>query len=742
MAETREKEIHLLDYWHVVLKRRWVVYTSLAVVVSVVTLGSFLQRPVYTATTRLQIEQNMPKILPFQDVMSSVPDLRNDFYQTQYGLIQSRRVAREVIDSLHLADLEEFTVAAPKTAALDQSEAKRIDRFLKKLAVTPVRNSRLVDIAFSSHDRVLAAKVANRVADTYIAFNSQAQYNTTERATTSLTHQIANLQDEIDVKEKRLQAYARDNQIVALSDTQNIALKKLNDLSDSYTRAQADRIAREARYAALRDASPADLPEVLDSRLIQDLTAKYAELTRQQAELSQKFKPDWPEMVRLKNQVAETEDRLDFDRKAIYDQVLGAAEGAYRAARNQEQFLKSALDEQKRLSQEANLKEIDYNNLKAEIANQRATLEALVKRQSETSSSAGLNDLVASNVRIVDVAEVPDKPSSPKIKLNILLSLVTGLGLGIGLAFFFEYLDKSVKTPEEILQAGGIPAIGLVPAMRPDGIGLRVIKAEGGAGAEGRGPRVELISHEDAKSKISEAFREVRTALLVSQAGGPPKTILITSAYPGEGKTAVAVNLAITLTQIGRRVLLVDADLRRPRIHKIFQVSNARGLSTCLSGAGMAWPEPLTSPIPRLDLIPSGPMPPNPADLLDSDRFGQLQRELLEHGYDHIVYDSPPVLPVADPVIMGARMEAVALVVLAGVTSRDALAHVVRRMQQVKARTVGAILNRADLAAQAYYYGYSYKRYYYGDEDKPQTPPAAASPAARPEARRDRSIPI
>src|SRR5213594_806698 len=734
MGERQEKEIHLLDYWHVVLKRRWIVYTSLAVVVSVTTLGSFLQRPIYTATTRLQIEQNTPKILPFQDVMSSVPDYRNDFYQTQYGLIQSRRVAREAIDSLHLADLEEFRVSLPRRTSNgpvpeEQAEVKRIDKFVKKLMVTPVRNSRLVDIAFASHDRMLAAKVANRVADTYIAFNSAAQYNTTERATTSLAHQIANLQDEIDVKEKKLQAYARDNQIVALSDKQNIPLKKLNDLSDSYTRAQAERIAQEARYAALRDARPTDLPEVLDSRLIQDLVAKYAELTRQQAELSQKFKPDWPAMVRLRREIEETEERLETERKGIYEQVLGAAESAYRSARNQEQYLKSALDEQKHLSQDANLKEIDYNNLKAEITNRRSTLEALVKRQSETSSSAGLNDLVASNVRIVDVAEVPNRPSSPRIALNILLSLVTGLGLGIGLAFFFEYLDKSVKTPEEILQAGGIPAIGLVPALRAEGTGLRVVKTDGGENS--RGQLVELISHEDSKSKISEAFREVRTALLVSQAGGPPRTILITSAHPGEGKTAVAINLAITLAQIGRHVLLVDADLRRPRIHKIFQVSNTQGLSTCLSGSAAVWPVPLKSQIQRLDLIPSGPMPPNPADLLDSDRFAQVQREFQEQGYEHIIYDSPPVLAVADPVIVAARMDAVALVVLAGVTSRDALAHVVRRLQQVKARAVGAILNRADLASQAYYYGYSYKRYY-GD-DKPEAPPAATQ-----EPRRDR----
>jgi polysaccharide biosynthesis transport protein len=372
--------------------------------------------------------------------------------------------------------------------------------------------------------------------------------------------------------------------------------------------------------------------------------------------------------------------------------------------------------------------------LKSEIANQRGTLEALVKRQSETSSSAGLNDLVASNVRIVDVAEPPNRPSSPKILLNILLSVITGLGLGVGLAFFFEYLDKSVKTPEDILQSGGIPAIGLVPALRAEGGGLRVIRTEAGDGSHGS--PVELISHEDSKSKISEAFREVRTALLVSQPGGPPKSILVTSAYPGEGKTAVAINLAITLAQIGRRVLLIDADLRRPRIHKVFGIPNTQGLSTCLSASSVLWPEPVPSPIQRLDLVPSGPMPPNPADLLDSDRFWQVLSECKEQGYDHIIYDSPPVLLVADPVIMAARMDAVALVVLAGVSSRDALAHVVRRLQQVKARVVGAILNRADLASQPYYYGYSYKRYY-GEEEKPQAPPAG-----RAEPRRDRSAQV
>lgn len=738
--ETQEREIHLLDYWRILVKRRWVVFTSLTVLVATVTLGSFLAEPVYTATTRLQIESSAPNVLPFQEVLASAPDQRNDFYQTQYGLIQSRRVAREAIASLALDRHPEFRVEPPARArpGLTPEEAvegKRIDVFLKKLKVSPVRNSRLVDVSFSSHDRSLAAKAANRIAETYIAFNSEARYNTSERATASLAYQIANLQEEIDSKEKELQAYAREHGIIPLSEKQNISAKKLNDLNDAYTRAQASRIEAEARYAALREAGPDDLPEVRENKLIQELTAKAAELERRHAQMSEKYKPDWPEMVRLRSEMEETRDRIASERRSIYGQVVGAAEGAYRAARNEEGYLRTAFEGMKRESQDIGLKEIQYNNLKAEVANRRETLEALVKRQGETASSIGVTDVAAGNIRIVDHAEVPTRPSSPKLLLNLLLSLITGLALGVGLAFFFDYLDKSVKTPEEVTESTGVPSLGWVPAERSEGARLKLVRRRGPGGVRvqvvrtiGRaveGINVETIAHEDPRSKISEAFREVRTALLVSQPGGPPRTILVTSAQPGEGKTVVAVNLAITLAQIGRRVLLVDADLRKPRLHKLFRVANQHGLTHYLSGTGPLRTRPCETPVPGLDVLPSGPLPPNPADLLDSERLAQLQRDFDVQGYDHVLYDSPPVLAVADPCILAGRVEAVVLVVQAGVTARDALAHAVGRLQQVKARIVGGVLNQVDLAQQSYY-GYSYKRYYHYEAE-------AAAPKARPD---------
>lgn len=715
MSDPQEKQIHLLDYWQILVKRRWVVFTALTVVVATVALGSLMQVPIYTATTRLQIEQNAPNVQPFQEVLSTVPNnFRDDFYQTQYGLIQSRSVARDVINSLDLAQHPEFDFEAPEEPRPgltpdEIAEAMRVKMLLGRLTVTPVRNSRLVDISFSSADPSLAAAVANRVAETYIAFNSELRYNTSTRATTSLAHQIANLQEQIDTQEQKLQAYARENGIVALSEKQDISVKNLNDLNDDFTRVRAERIEKEARYAALRESGPGDLTEVLQSQTIKELATNLAELTGRWAELSQKFKPDWPEMVRLDHEIAEAQAHLDAERRNVYEQVLGAAESAYRSSRNEEAKLKEALEEQTRQVQEFSVKEIEYNNRKAEIANRRSTLDALLKRQAETGSAAGLSDIQAGNLRIIDPAEVPASASSPRTLRNIAMALVAGLALGIGLAFFFDYMDRSVKSTEEMHQASGVPSIGLIPAYRPSRAGLRVIRAAKGNIAPVSG--IEMIAHEDPQSVISEAFREVRTALLVSQAGGPPRKVLITSAHPGEGKTSVTVNLAITLAQIGHRVLLVDADLRRPRLHTITGCSNERGLSNYLADAGTPWPEPMATHIENLSVIPSGPLPPNPADLLNSERFQAVQKEMEAQGFDQIIYDSPPVLAVADPSIIAGQADAVVIVAQAGSTARDGLGHAVARLRRVTSRIIGGVLNRADRDLQASYYGDQYRGY-------------------------------
>jgi capsular exopolysaccharide synthesis family protein len=664
-------------------------------------LRSMLMEPVYRAKATLQIERANPNVLPFQRLTTDEGAMFYGFYETQYGLITSRRVAREVIRSLGLDKHPEFAMTAPSSVdpgltAEEVIEGARISKFLVALEVAPVSKSRLVDLSFKSTDRVLAARAANAVAETYMALNTQAGYNTTEQASTSLAGEVETLQREIEEKEKRLQAYAAEHGIIPINETQDITLKNLTDLSKAHTEAQAVRIEKESRFEALGQAAPADVDEVAGSRIIGELSAKKDDLAKRLAQLSEMYGPAWPEISRVQGEIQETERRLERERTAVFRQVLGAAEADYRAARMEEESLAREIEELKGRNQALSLKEIEYRTLKSEIENRRKTLEAIQRRQGEARSSAGLNDLASSNVRIVDRAEVPLGASEPKLWKNFILSLVGGLGLGLALVFFFEYLDKSVKTEEDLETATGVPALGIIPASKADGARLRLVKAANGGSDEARAGGVGMIAHENPQSKVSESVREMRTTLLVSRPGGPPRTILVTSSQQEEGKTSVASNLAITLAQMGRRVLLVDADMRRPRQHLVFGLPNDAGLSSALSGDGTEALTVCPTPVAGLDVMTSGPIPPNPADLLNSEAFESVLGKLSTAGFDHIIFDSPPVLAVADPCIIAGKMDSVVIVAWAGVTGRDALAHTVGRLRQVKARITGAVLNKAD----------------------------------------------
>ncbi|HXI04659.1 MAG TPA: polysaccharide biosynthesis tyrosine autokinase [Candidatus Saccharimonadales bacterium] len=731
MTEADGGELHILDYWRILVKRQWIVYTCLAVTVTTVMLRSLLMEPVYTATATLQIERMNPKVLPFQSVTDDGGDFFYGFYETQYGLITSRRVAREVIRKLDLANHPEYKIEEPSRVAsgltsADVVEGARISRFLANLSVAPVNNSRLVNVSFSSHDRALTARAANAVAETYMEFNARSTYNTTEQASSSLATQVASLQKEIEEKETRLQDYARKNGITPVGENQDITLKNLTDLSKAWTEARAVRIEKEARLDALREAKPSEVDEVAASRVIGDLSAKSVELGRRQAELTEKYGPEWPELQRVRGEMREIDGRLEAERSKVYEQVLGSALADYRAAKKEEDYLASSLDSLKKQSQDLGLKEIEYKTLKGEIDNRRQTLASLQRRQSEASSSAGLNDLASSNVRIVDRAEVPLGASKPQLRVNFLLSLVSGLGLGLGLAFLFEFLDKSVKSGEDVLAVTALPALGVIPISRPSDARLRLVKTNGGHDAS-EGRKVGQITHENPGSRISEAIREVRTTLLVSRPGGPPRTILVTSALPGEGKTSVACNLAISLAQPGRRVLLVDADMRKPRLSWIFGLADGPGLSCLLSSTDGGAPAIRRTVVDGLDLLDSGPPPPNPADLLGSEHFNEIGASLCAMGYDHIVFDSPPVLAVADACTMASRMDSVVLVVWAGVTGKDALAHAVGRLRQVKAKVTGTVLNKAE-RGDRYYGRYAYR--YSSRRESPEEGEEQAAPPA------------
>ncbi len=714
-----DRQVHLMEYWQVLTRRRWIIYSAVLMVTGLVTLGSFLSRPMYTATAQLQVEKFSPNVLPFQDVLTSYSDWRDDFHETQLRLIQSRTVARIAARNETLWKEAQFEVPpGPDDQPLDEMERELLVAQMVQggMNASLIRNSRLINISYESSDAEMAARVANAIADAYIEFNMQTAYNTSEQATQSMSRLVEKLRDEIDEKERALQEYAREREIIPLDERQDVHTQKLNDLNVAYTKAQTARIEKEAKYAALKETPADQVPELMVNSLLQSLSAKHAELERQYAQDSKRFKADWPAMARLKSEMEMTASRLAAEKTDLYQRLLGASREAYVAAFKEEQSLGEALEAQKRAAQEAGLRAIEYKNIKLEVENRRKTLDELLKRQTETDTKAGMGDLPLSNIRVVDRAEVPTFPTSPRTGLNFLLSLAAGLGLGLALAFFFDHMDDSVKSVDDLTRAAGLACLGMVPVHSRQGRRLRVVRAR--TSLEDTRPEIDMATLHDAHSHTAEAFRELRTTLLVSSPGKAPRSLLVTSAQPREGKTATAVNLAITLSQLNRRVLLVDTDLRRPRLHKALGMPNGSGLSNYLAGSG-ALPDLIVPAGPaNLFLLPSGPTPPNSAELLDSKEFAELVSRLVNGdargSFDHVVYDSPPILSVADAAIIASRMDGVVVVVQAGLTTRDAVGRAAERLRVVQARVLGALLNKVDMTSPGSYY--RYYRSYYSDE--------------------------
>jgi capsular exopolysaccharide synthesis family protein len=725
------REAHLLDYWSVIVHRRWVVYVTTAVIGTCATIATFMQRPVYRATVQLQIEQSTSKVLPFQDVVSAVHETGRDFYQTQHRIIQSRNIARRVIESLDLAHTPQFLGGAVPPAAQNGSagsaapdDAWVVDLFLGRLSVTPVGYSRLVSVSFDSADADLAARVANAVADAYIRFTLDTTFMTTESASHSMGEQIKDLQEDIEKSMRALQEYAREKKLLFLGDQQNSAEQDLSYLRAEHGRAQAERIAREAMYRSLQQAEPASIPDVAANPLIQELRSALANLEKESAERSEKFKPDWPAMLDLKARVDAARSQLDGQVVQIAERLIGSAAVVYHQAEQKEAGLKAALDRMTAQVQQLSLAEITYYSMKADLESKKKNLGAILEREGQTGISAKLSDKATSNIKIVDRAEVPRAPFKPRRKLSIAFGILCGLALGTTLAFFFEYMDNTLKTPEDVEKHLRLATLAVIPSM--SGVAPPRYGGKRSPPPTGPPPPLDLVTHLAPKSQLAEAYRELRTSILLSSPDAPPGIIMITSCRSSEGKTSTSINLAISLTQIGHSVLLVDADLRKPRIHKALGVPNTRGLSNFLSGQGEVLEMAVKTSIPGLWVIPSGPISPNPSELLESGRLLDLCGMIKSPaGLDHIIFDSPPLLHCADPSILSTKVDAVILIVWGGKTGRDLAQRGREKLAQARAHLIGAVLNNVSLEDRKYYY-YYHKYYDAGPREVEEAPQQAS----------------
>jgi succinoglycan biosynthesis transport protein ExoP len=736
MEQNTKKQIHLRDYLRVIQKHRWTVITVFAIIVITVVIHAFTATPIYEATTRLIIDKENPNVVSIQEVMAFDAS-GTDYYQTQYKIIESRTVAREVIQRLDLDKSEEFfpkpkddlisnlkrsiqeTIAfwkdsiasllrteeeeTSKTIAEYEPDSPLVSDFIKRIEVNPIRNSRLVDVNFQAKDPALAATIVNTLANAYIDQNLEIKLRAVQDAVKWLHNRIQEERKKVEKAEQALLRYKEKHFIVTdfSNDVENITAQKLAQLNTQVVEVESERVEAETRYkqAMALSGTPDmldSIPEVLNNELILQIKSMEVELYKRMSELSKRYGQKHPQMVAIESELKTLNKRKTQE----VNRVIASLRNEYQVVLAKENSLKAALAKQKKDSLELNQKAIKYGVLRREAESARHMYELLIKRFKETSLT---EDMKTGNIRIIDRAEVPEDPVKPKKKLDIFLAIILGFFMGIGLAFFFEYLDNTIKIPEDVKQHLNIPYLGLTPLFSTENKWkLR----------DDTSP--ELITFNYPRSTASESYRGIRTSILFSSAESAPQVILITSAGPREGKTITTVNLAVTMAQADSKVIILDCDMRKPQIHKIFGIAKEHGISNLLVGTSDAGGAILHTRIPNLDVIPCGSIPPNPSELLGSTRMATLLNALRK-DYVHILIDSPPSTAVTDAVVLSKSVDGVILVISAGHTAREIVKNGVAQFGAVGAPILGAVLNGVDMGRGGYHY-YQYYYYYYGED--------------------------
>lgn len=732
-----EQEIHLAEYWAIVVKRRRLIAICVIGALMVGAALSLITPATYRATAVLDVEKEKGSpadVNPTPIGFSYDPE----FLPTQTRLMRSREVAQRVVERLNLLQTPEF--GGTKNSGADAAEVAK--QLLPRVAaqiqtgidVAPVRGTNLVELSYVARSPKLAADVANAVADAYIDWNLESKFQVVGQASAFLTAQIEQLKSEIDDKEGKLQAYSREKDIVSIDPQSNVTTQRLESLNKDYADAVADRVAKEAKYHEVQTARADSIADTLSNGLVSQLRNEQAKMEREYAEKLNLFKPEWPAMQQLKAQIDKGRQHLASVVEETVSKARDNARADYLTALRREESLKNVMKGQKSEAMAQNTDAVEYNNLKIEVETKRTLLDTLLKRNAETQVASRLRGERLSNIRVVDRALPPNIRFRPSYRQNAMMSLFAGIAIGVALAFLLEYLDRSLRTPEQVERVLKLPSLGVIPSTKGGGRaygygyaygGMRKRKGPRGGGEEEEAA-IELLPHHKPRSTVAEAYRAFRTALLLSRAGGV-KTIAITSTLPHEGKTTTALNLSVVLAQLGKRVLLVAADLHKARMHEILRMSNRVGLVSVLAENVPATTAVVqVKNIPGLFVMASGPTSPNPSALLASDAMSNFLKEVAEH-FDYIVLDTPPVGPVADALIIGNQCDGVVLIVKGGDTPRDQVARTRDRLQRSNVRILGVLINQLEedhgFGKYYSYYGSAYGNAY---GDAPDAKPAAA----------------
>jgi capsular exopolysaccharide synthesis family protein len=689
MEQGKEAGYEVREYLRVIRKRIWLLIVIFVPTVTGVAIASYKMTPVYQATAFLQIEKKQPNIVGIQDVyqMDVRPD---DYYQTQYRLITSRRVCKAVFDRFSLALSERYAHGKDQVGS-----------FISDIIVKPIRDTYLVNVSYESEDPRLAAKVANAVSDEYIATVRRQKKTVSDEAENKIVEQIPVLREKLIESQSSLQKFEEENSALSFQKRREVIYGNLLLLNAQFTKVAQEVAGAKAQCKSVDKAGTLEdllsLPEIVNSLTIQSYSDRKLALETEKAELAQKYKPNSDVIKAIDSQIKVVAEKIQSEIDSIVESVRKQLE-----QRNSEsEELQALIYKQEELAKSVDAKMSRYDSLRAEVEGNRKLYDEFVQRQKELQSSSQFD---LGTVQIIDRAEVLTTPVRPKKGLYILLAGVFSILGGIGLAFLLEHLDDTIKTHEDVEKYISLPVLGVVPSVKADKKNTEY---------------VDLLAHREPKSNISEAYRSIRTSLLYSSLNqAEPKAYVIISAGPREGKTTVAINLAITLAHAGKRVLLVDSDLRRPRIHKTFKTDGANGLTNCLVGQGSARECVAQTEIENLYIMPSGPIPPNPAELLGSAKMKEFVAE-MKKDFDAVILDSPPLVAVTDGAVLAAIADGALQVIWAGSTSRKLIGAGKESVESIGAKVVGVILNNLRASGSSYYY-YRYPRYYehYGAQEK------------------------
>lgn len=741
---------HLRDYVAVVLKRKWLILSLVVVVTSLVTIQMYRQPPIYEAATTIQIEPKKTSIVQTKELILNTGN-DETYWNTQLKLLENPQLARQVVLALDLQNNPAFFEGQANSGFLaglrrlffgekptpanvdtgvpvvdgvslnsDQLTPQQLERLepyedalRSGLTVEPVDKTNLVILRYRHNNPEMAMKISETLALVFIAKDLERTTTGARTNSEKLAKEVADLQLKIGQGEEQLRNFKMANNIpISATPGVDITAVRVNTYSAQLLAAEDERKKAQAAYDAARTSSdPWSVPQVQEDKAVQRIREKIEALEEKKAALLTTYTAEWPGVKTVDEQIKQLSVALE---KAPRE-IINGLKLRYEAASAREQKLKQDYVQERSAAQAQGIATLDIASLSQELETNKQTLATLKQRLREVEMTS--ND-TANNVTIATPARLPKSPIGPARSRNIVVAFLLSLGVGIGLAFLLDYLDDTLKSVEDVDRYIHLPALALIPALRQE---RTLLKGKSSLPAEPR-DNTALALIEDVRSPVAEAYRHLRTSLLLSSAGQPPKTILVTSSQPSEGKTTTAVNTAVMLAQTGAEVLIIDCDLRRPRIHTHFNMTNGQGVTNYLSGenntdALMQAYEKL----PNLKVMTSGPVPPNPAELLGSDEMRKLLNTMSER-FTHIIIDSPPTISFTDSSILATMADGVMLVVHGGKSSRAIVRRAKQQLLDVGGHIFGIVLNNVKLegANSYYYYGY-YSSYYASDDDDDET---------------------